>query len=178
LRRFDTNEAAVQIDASTVEIMNWVRRVQCQLNSLIRKEKLDHEMDQELQSHVEMQTQENLASGMSPEEAGYAALRAFGNPLSIKERAQDERGTRWLEDFAQDVRFGVRMLWFRALLNRRELDSEMDQEIRSHGADVKRAGAVLFVAQTRVRGITSAVAPVSLAWMRGGNSASSTGRKV
>jgi len=38
--------------------MNWFRRVRSQFRSLLRKEKLDHEMDQELQSHLEMQTQD------------------------------------------------------------------------------------------------------------------------
>jgi len=42
------------------------------------KRKLDAEMDEEMRSHIEMQTQENVDAGMSAEEARYAALRQFG----------------------------------------------------------------------------------------------------
>jgi len=51
------------------------------------KRKLDAEMDEEMRSHIEMQTQENVDAGMSAEEARYAALRQFGWVESIKERA-------------------------------------------------------------------------------------------
>src|SRR5260221_5539309 len=80
------------------------------LKALVRKRKMDTDMHEEMRSHIEMQTQENIDTGMSPEEARCAALRQFGWVESIKEECREQRGMVWLETFAQDVRFGLRML--------------------------------------------------------------------
>jgi len=90
--------------------MSWSRKIQKRLQALFQKEKLDAEMDEEMRSHIEMQTQENTESGMKPEEARYAALQQFGWTGSIKETCRDQRGVNWIENLAQDVRYGVRML--------------------------------------------------------------------
>src|SRR5882724_4992119 len=90
--------------------MNWWRKFQLQLRALLQKRKLDAEMDDEMRSHIEMQTQENIESGMNPEEARYAALREFGWVESIKETCREQRGVSWLENLARDVRYGARML--------------------------------------------------------------------
>lgn len=74
------------------------------------KGKLDAEMDEEMRSHVEMQTQANIAEGMNPEEARFAALRNFGWAESIKEDCRDGRGMRLWENLGQDIRFGIRQL--------------------------------------------------------------------
>jgi predicted permease len=82
------------------------------LAALFRKRKQDAEMTEELRAHVELRTRRNLASGMSPEEARYAAHRSFGGEEQIKERCRDERvrGLVWLEQFVQDVRYAARTL--------------------------------------------------------------------
>src|SRR5216117_4093046 len=67
-------------------------------------------MDEEMRSHIELQTQENIDAGMNPEEARYAALRQFGWVESIKETCRERRGVSWIENFTQDVRYGLRML--------------------------------------------------------------------
>jgi len=90
--------------------MNWWRKFQLQLRALLQKRKLDAEMDDEMRSHIEMQTQENIEAGMNPEEVRYAALRQFGWVESIKETCREQRGVSWLENLAQDVRYGARML--------------------------------------------------------------------
>lgn len=61
-----------------------------QLRALFRKGKLDAEMSEELRVHVEFQTRENIARGMSPDEARYAAQRSFGGVEQIKERCRDQ----------------------------------------------------------------------------------------
>lgn len=68
------------------------------------------EMAEELQHHLELQTAENVRRGMSPEEARYAALRAFGGVEQVKERCRDERIWGWLAQFRQDVGYGLRSL--------------------------------------------------------------------
>src|SRR5438132_7812774 len=90
--------------------MNWFRRMKARFQALFSKEELDTRMDDEIRSHLEMQTQENIEAGMNPEEARYEALRQFGRAESIKETCRDQRGVTRIENLAQDVRYGVRML--------------------------------------------------------------------
>ncbi len=80
------------------------------LRALFRKKNLDAEMAEELRSHLELQTRENIAGGMSPDEAHYAARRSFGGVEQIKERARDQRGWRWLEESVRTLRFALRSL--------------------------------------------------------------------
>jgi hypothetical protein len=91
--------------------MKWRQKLLAYFRSLFRKAELDSEMEEEMRSHVEMQTSENIVVGMAPDEARYAALHQFGWKETLKERCREQRGVSWLEDFAKDVRYGVRMLW-------------------------------------------------------------------
>ena len=72
--------------------MNTLQRIRLRLRALFCKRKLDAEMDEEMRSHIEMQTQENIDSGMKPKGARYAAMRQFGWVESIKEECRDQRG--------------------------------------------------------------------------------------
>src|SRR5688572_17295750 len=90
--------------------MNLGRTIRFRLRSLLKRRKLEGEMDEEMRFHIERQTQANIAAGISPDEARYAALRKFGSVEKIKEMARDERGVRWIEDFLHDLRFGARIL--------------------------------------------------------------------
>src|SRR5206468_4670179 len=90
--------------------MTWWRKLQLRFRALFKKGKLDAEMNEEMRSHIEMQTQENLDAGMNPAEARYAALRQFGRVESIKETCREQRGVSWIEHLIQDIRYGLRML--------------------------------------------------------------------
>src|SRR5881394_2658055 len=90
--------------------MNWSRKFQVRLRALFQNRKLDAEMDEEMRSHIEMQTQENIEAGMNPEEARYAALRQFGWVESIKETCREGRRVNWIEHLIQDIHYGLRML--------------------------------------------------------------------
>jgi len=90
--------------------MNLWRKLHLRLRALFQKRQLDAEMDEEMRSHIEMQTQENLDAGMNPDEARYAALRQFGWVESIKETCREQRGVNWIEHLIRDVRYGLRML--------------------------------------------------------------------
>ncbi len=78
--------------------------------SLFRKRRQEHEMEQELRSHLELLAEENVRRGMSPSEARYAALRSFGNVERTKQEYRDQRGLPSLESFWQDLRYTVRGL--------------------------------------------------------------------
>jgi predicted permease len=78
--------------------------------ALFRRSDLDREMAEEMQAHVDLQVQANLAAGMTPAEAQGAARRQFGHLDGLKEAARDQRRFRWVEDIAQDLRYGWRQL--------------------------------------------------------------------
>src|SRR5437773_2566274 len=80
------------------------------LKGLLRSRRLDRELEEELRSHLEMRTADNLAAGMSPENARYEAQRRFGNTTLLKEdtRAVDIIG--WLDECARDFRYALRVL--------------------------------------------------------------------
>ena len=80
------------------------------LRNLLRKSMIERELDEELQNHVERQTEQNIRLGMNPEEARYAALKSFGGVEQAKEWSREARSVRWLEELWQDLRYGVRML--------------------------------------------------------------------
>ena len=81
------------------------------LRALFRKDILDREMSEEMRHHLEEQTRLNLAKGMDPDAARHAAQRQFGGIEQIKEQVRDVRGLPWLEQFGQDVHYGLRQLW-------------------------------------------------------------------
>jgi macrolide transport system ATP-binding/permease protein len=54
---------------------HWVYTIPLRLRSLFRRNQLGAELDEELRDHIDLQIEDNLAHGISPEEARLAALR-------------------------------------------------------------------------------------------------------
>src|ERR1700710_518699 len=67
-------------------------------------------LDKELRFHLEEQIRENIAAGMSPEQARREALLEFGGLDQIKEECRDVLPGAWLDALAQDVKFSFRSL--------------------------------------------------------------------
>jgi len=82
--------------------MSWTR--------FFRRHYWDQERARELETYLEIETDENIARGMSPEEARYAACRKLGNTTLIREEVYRMDSLVWLETFWQDCRFGLRLL--------------------------------------------------------------------
>jgi predicted permease len=80
------------------------------IRALFRRKKAETELDSELRFHLESQIENNIRAGMSPGAARQSALREFGGVELAKEECRDERGTQFLEQLWQDVRFGTRIL--------------------------------------------------------------------
>src|SRR6202140_5339136 len=80
------------------------------LRATFRRRRLEHDLNEELRSHLEMATEIHLNKGMSPEDARCEALRSFGGIEQTKELYRDRRGLPFLETAFQDLRFGLRML--------------------------------------------------------------------
>ncbi len=74
----------------------------------IRKRHAD--LERELQSDLELEEEEQREDGLPPEEARYAALRAFGNPTLIREQTHEAWGWAPAERFLQDLRYALRRL--------------------------------------------------------------------
>jgi len=75
----------------------------------LRKRMLEN-LDQDIRDHIEMETQDNIERGMSPEEAHYAAVRKFGNVMRVEEETRAVWSFIWIEELVADIRFGLRQL--------------------------------------------------------------------
>ena len=78
--------------------------------AVFSRRRLEQDLDEELHSHVEMAVERNLRRGMNREEARRAALADLGGIEQTKEIYRDQRGVPMVENFVQDLRFGLRML--------------------------------------------------------------------
>src|SRR2546423_5772654 len=90
--------------------MLWVQRFWLRLQTLFGRNRSAERLHDEIQFHLEQQISENVAAGMSREEARYATMRAFRNPTVLKEETRDTWGWIWLDEVAQDLRYGFRLL--------------------------------------------------------------------
>jgi putative ABC transport system permease protein len=80
------------------------------LASVLRSGRMNRALDDEIAHHLELETEKNIASGMSPAEARRQAVLAFGSVQSLREAHRDGRGTRWLAHLGADVRHSFRIL--------------------------------------------------------------------
>ncbi len=90
--------------------MAQLKTLAARLRAVWNNEAVHQDIDEELQIHIRMRTQENIKRGMSPDDARRDAEERFGNTGRIKDMGWDVRGGGWLEAFWQDVRYGARML--------------------------------------------------------------------
>jgi predicted permease len=88
----------------------WFYSIPLRLRSLFRRRIVETELDEELRDHLERKTEDGVARGLTNAEARRVALLELGGIEQEKEMCRDTRGVRWLEDFLQDVRFGLRWL--------------------------------------------------------------------
>ena len=80
------------------------------LLALVRKRRLDGELEGEILAHLEMAELRAIAAGLSPEEARREARRGFGGIEQMKEDHRDRRSVRWVENLLRDVRYGMASL--------------------------------------------------------------------
>lgn len=80
------------------------------LRRLFRRADLDREIQEELQSHIDMRIADNLARGMTADEARRDAVLKFGNATVVKERVAAVDAALHIESLLQDVKYAVRQL--------------------------------------------------------------------
>src|SRR6202021_1415645 len=90
--------------------MDQIRTLLSRCLYLFRRQRLDQDLDEELRSHLQFATEENLQHGMSEQEARTAALRAFGGVTHTRESYRVQRGLPFLEVLWSDLRYAVRQL--------------------------------------------------------------------
>ncbi|HTK28756.1 MAG TPA: ABC transporter permease [Vicinamibacterales bacterium] len=83
--------------------MTWIER-------WWRRGRMERQLDAELRFHLDEETSRLEASGLPHDEARRRAFVEFGGLEPIKEAARDVRGTRWLEDTVQDLRYALRTM--------------------------------------------------------------------
>ncbi|PYR44917.1 MAG: hypothetical protein DMF89_26595 [Acidobacteria bacterium] len=77
---------------------------------MIRSRRALDDLDEEIRDHIERETQDNIARGLSPEAAWQAAHRKFGNVTLVKEDARAVWVPVWIDQLRQDVQYAVRGL--------------------------------------------------------------------
>ena len=80
------------------------------IRSLLSRSRVEKDLDKELRFHLEQQIEENLAGGMTPDDARYAAMRRLGGAAQIKEECRDMRRTNYVDNLVQDLRYAARTL--------------------------------------------------------------------
>ena len=88
--------------------MTAIRVFLVRVVSLVCSRRLDDRFDEELQSHVNFATDENIAGGMTPEEARSAAIRSIGGIVRTREAWREARGFPLLTSLWQDLRYATR----------------------------------------------------------------------
>ena len=86
--------------------MPFFRRI----TNLFRHPAIDRDIADELQSHIDLRTESNLAAGMSPKDARRDALLRFGNPTSTKERVAAFDASLAVASLWRDIRYAARQL--------------------------------------------------------------------
>jgi len=91
-------------------VVEWLSQLVRRFAALVRRNKLNRDLEDEMRLHRELREQQNVESGMTAEEAYYAARRRFGNETILKEVSREMWGWGLAERLPQDVRYTLRQL--------------------------------------------------------------------
>jgi len=90
-----------------MNLWNWLRSRRIRFRE---RHKRESELDREMEAHLELEAEEQEESGLQPDEAHFAARRAFGNTAIVREDVRAIWNASWLERFARDVKYAGRSL--------------------------------------------------------------------
>jgi predicted permease len=93
-----------------MRLEHWLYTIPLRLRSILRRAQLEQELDEELRFHLEQRIEREIASGKTPAEARYAALRSMQGMEQQKEQCRDTRKVNMVENLNQDVRYAWRSL--------------------------------------------------------------------
>jgi putative ABC transport system permease protein len=89
----------------------WIYAVRARVRALVRPERSDRELHDELSFHLALETRDNVARGMSSAEAERRARLALGGVQQLKEDLRDQRSVPWIDHLRQDLRYAIRTIW-------------------------------------------------------------------
>jgi len=90
--------------------MDWLHELLSRCTSFLRRRRLDADLEDEVESHLELAIEENMRRGMTREQAGISARRVFGGVTQIKESYRLQRGLLFFVSLGRDLRYAVRRL--------------------------------------------------------------------
>ncbi len=90
--------------------MRWYYKLPLRLRSIFHKNQAELDLSEELQFHLQNQIEEYVAQGMNRKEARHAAFRSLGGIEQAKEECRDARKVNVIDNFLQDLHFGLRIL--------------------------------------------------------------------
>jgi len=93
-----------------MRLANWFYALPLRLRSLFRRERVEQDLNEELQYHLERKVEEFIAQGLTPEESRYAALRAMDSLALRQEECRDARRVNFIENTVHDIRYSLRTL--------------------------------------------------------------------
>ena len=93
-----------------MRVNHWIYTVPLRIRSLFSRKRVEQDLDEELQFHLERKIEENIAQGLAPGEARYAALRAMDSLTERKEECRDARGVNFIDNTVRDIRYSLRSL--------------------------------------------------------------------
>ena len=90
--------------------MSRLPRLRSFLSALLRRRRVEADMEEEWRAHLDAHADALVAAGMSQADARRRARRDFGDPLRWKEQARDVRGVGWVNGLGADIRYGLRQM--------------------------------------------------------------------
>ena len=93
-----------------MRLHHWLYTIPLRLRSLLLRRRVDDELDEEFQFHLEQQIAAGIQGGLTPTEARERAIRSLDRIELRKEECRDMRRLNFLDDLLQDIRYAIRVL--------------------------------------------------------------------
>src|SRR5947209_17148460 len=93
-----------------MRIQHWFYALPLRLRSLFRRREVERDLEEELRYHLERQIEENIALGLTLQQAREAALRAMDGLTQRKEECRDMRHMNAIDNILRDTRYGLRLI--------------------------------------------------------------------
>jgi hypothetical protein len=90
--------------------MRFLTILRLRFRSLFSRARVERELDEELQYHLNRDLERGVAAGMPPGDARHAALKSLKDVEQRKEECRDSRALNLLDNIAQDFRYALRQL--------------------------------------------------------------------
>ena len=91
-------------------MLSWFQRIRLRLRSLFDRNKVERELNEEMQYHFDREVERRVEQGLTPDQARSAARRAMGQVAQSMEECRDMRRVGFIEDLFRDFRFAARSL--------------------------------------------------------------------